>query len=446
MSQDKNIKIARLISLEKKTREAKSKDELNFIVVNETREIIDYTTSFLLLKSATDKFHINAISDIASIDRTAPLVTFVESIINHKTKKDLKEIESIDLEQFSKKIKKQKPKNIPQYLLCIPIFSPQRGLQGYLLLARNKNFNDNENELVQHLSRTYGHAYNTFLTNFSIKNFLNKNFTGKKRWITISVIILIFLFPVRMTSTAPVEVVAKNPFLITSPFDGVVKKIIANNNDQTKPGDLLVLLEDIDLSNEFNLAKQSLQVAEKELLKTRQSSFTDNEQKSRLAELVAQVDLKRVELKSAERKLKNSKIYSEKKGVIIVDRKSDWQGKPVAVGEKILTIADPNNIEFLIWLPVKDSIVINQDANTNIFLDINPMSSYKGNIIRSTYEPELSPEEVLSYKLISSFKGNRDTPRIGLRGTAKVYGNRTILFYYLFRKPITFIRQLIGIW
>ena len=164
-----------------------------------------------------------------------------------------------------------------------------------------------------------------------------------------------------------------------------------------------------------------------------------------MAELVAQVDLKRVELKSAERKLKNSKIYSEKKGVVIVDRKSDWQGKPVAVGEKILTIADPNNIEFLIWLPVKDSIVINQDANTSIFLDINPMSSYKGNIIRSTYEPELSPEEVLSYKLISSFKGNRDTPRIGLRGTAKVYGNRTILFYYLFRKPITFIRQLIGI-
>ena len=445
MSEDKNIKIARLISLEKKTREAKSKDELNFLVVNETREIIDYTTSFLLLKSATDKFHINAISDIASIDRTAPLVTFVESIINHKTKINLKEIESIDLEQFSKKIKKQKPKNIPQYLLCIPIFSPQRGLQGYLLLARNKNFNENENELVQHLSRTYGHAYNTFLTNFSIKNFFKKNFTGKKRWITISVIILIFLFPVRMTSTAPVEVVAKNPFLITSPFDGVVKKIIANNNDQTKPGDLLVLLEDIDLSNEFNLAKQSLQVAEKELLRTRQSSFTDNEQKSRLAELVAQVDLKRVELKSAERKLKNSKIYSEKKGVVIVDRKSDWQGKPVAVGEKILTIADPSNIEFLIWLPVKDSIVINQDANTNIFLDINPMSSYKGNIIRSTYEPELSPEEVLSYKLISSFKGNRDTPRIGLRGTAKVYGNRTILFYYLFRKPITFIRQLIGI-
>ena len=445
MSQDKNIKIARLINLEKKTREANSKDELNFVVVNETREIIDYTTSFLLLKSPTDKFYVNAISDIALIDRTAPLVTYVENIINHKSNQNLKDIELIDLEKFSKKIKKQKPKNIPQYVLRIPIFSPQRGLQGFLLLTRNENFNENENELVFHLSRTYGHAYNTFLTNYSIKDFFKKNFTGKKRWITISVIILISLFPVRMTSTAPVEVVAKNPFLITSPFDGVVKKIVANNNDKTKPGDLLVLLEDIDLLNDFNLAKQSLQIAEKELLRTRQSSFTDNKQKSRLAELIAQVDLKRAELKSSERKLKNSKIFAEKKGVVIVDRKSDWQGKPVSVGEKILTIADPTNIEFLIWLPVKDSIVINKNADANIFLDINPMSSYKGNILRSTYEPELSPEEVLSYKLISSFKGNKETPRIGLRGTAKVYGNRTILFYYLFRKPITFVRQLIGL-
>ena len=100
MSEDKNIKIARLISLEKKSREAKSKDELNFIVVNETREIIDYTNSFLLLKSATDKFHVNAISDIATVDRTAPLITFIEDIINHKSNKDLKEIHLIDLDKF----------------------------------------------------------------------------------------------------------------------------------------------------------------------------------------------------------------------------------------------------------------------------------------------------------------------------------------------------------
>ena len=445
MSEDKNIKIARLIGLEKKAREARDRDELNFLVVNETREIINYTNSFLLLKSPTDKYHVNAISDIATVDRTAPLVTFVEDVMNDKSLKDLKEIELIDLEQFTKPMKRKKPNNIPQYLLCVPIFSPQKGLQGYLILSRNDPFKENESELLGHLSRTYGHAYNTFLSNYSIKDFLNKNFSGRKRWIIIGIVFLILVFPIRMTSTAPVEVVAKNPYLITSPFDGVVKKIIANNNDKVKSGDLLVILEDTDLLNDFNLAKQSLRLAETELLRSRQSSFTDNEEKSRLAELVARVDLKKAEVQSAQQKLKNSKIYSEQKGVAIVDRKLDWQGKPVAVGEKILTIADPKEIEFLIWLPVKDSIVIKENSKVRVFLDVNPISPYKGKLLRSTYEPELSPEEVLSYKLVSSFEGNKKIPRIGLRGTAKVYGSRVILFYYLFRKPITFVRQLIGV-
>ena len=101
MSEDKNIRIARLIGLEKKAREARDKDELNFLVVNETREIINYTNSFLLLKSPTDKYNVNAVSDLATVDRTAPLITFVEDVMNDPSLKDLKEIELIDLEKFT---------------------------------------------------------------------------------------------------------------------------------------------------------------------------------------------------------------------------------------------------------------------------------------------------------------------------------------------------------
>ena len=238
---------------------------------------------------------------------------------------------------------------------------------------------------------------------------------------------------------------AKNPFIVTSSFDGVVKKIEVNNNDKINLGDLLVRLEDTDLLNNYNLAKQSLAVAEKELLRTRQSSFTNNEEKSKLAELEAQVDLKKVELSSAKEKLQNAEIYSEKQGIAIVGRKADWQGKPVEVGEKILIISDPKNVEFLIWLPVKDSIIIKENSEVKVFLDINPIKPLAGKLLRASYEPELSPEEVLSYKIVSSLEKNQEIPRIGLRGTAKIYGSKVTLFYYLFRKPITFVRQLIGI-
>lgn len=444
MNEDKNIKIARLIGLEKKSREARTQDELNFVVVNETRQIIDFVNSYLLLKTPTDKYHVKAVSDLATVDRTAPLVTFVENIINDQKNTNLKEIQNLEVDKISRILKIKKPKNIPDNILLIPIFSPQRGLQGFLITTRNEKFNDNEVELARHLSVTYGHAYNTFLTDFSIKDFLKKNFTGKRSWIIILSIIFILVIPIKITSTAPVEVVPKNPRLITAPFDGVVKNIIVNNNDKINSGDLLIQIEDTDLKNSFNLAKQSLQVAEKELLRSRQFSFSNNEEKARLAELMAQVDLKKAEVESTSERLKNSKIYADKDGIAIVDQKNNWQGRPVSVGEKIITIANPEKVEFLIWLPVKDSLIIKENTDVKVFLDINPIKPLKGKLKRASYQSSLSPEEVLSYQISASFEGE-EIPRIGLRGTAKIYGSRVTLFYYLFRKPITFVRQLIGV-
>ena len=444
MNEDKNIKIARLIGLEKKSREARTQDELNFVVVNETRQIFDFVNSYLLLKTPTDKYHVKAVSDLATVDRTAPLVTFVENIINDQKNANLKEIQNLEVDKISRSLKIKKPKNIPDNILLIPIFSPQRGLQGFLITTRNEKFNDNEVELARHLSLTYGHAYNTFLTDFSIKDFLKKNFTGKRSWIIILSIIFILIIPIKITSTAPVEVVPKNPRLITAPFDGVVKNIIVNNNDKINSGDLLIQIEDTDLKNSFNLAKQSLQVAEKELLRSRQFSFSNNEEKARLAELMAQVDLKKAEVESTSERLKNSKIYADKDGIAIVDQKNNWQGRPVSVGEKIITIANPEKVEFLIWLPVKDSLIIKENTDVKVFLDINPIKPLKGKLKRASYQSSLSPEEVLSYQISASFEGE-EIPRIGLRGTAKIYGSRVTLFYYLFRKPITFVRQLIGV-
>ena len=136
MSEDKNIKIAKLIGLEKKTREAKTEDELNFVIVNETRQLVDYISSFLLLKSSTKNFNIKATSDLATVDRTSPLINYLEKIINHKDYRDTKDIQTIDLEKTSKSLKIKKPKNIPNFILQVPLFSSQQGIQGILILSK----------------------------------------------------------------------------------------------------------------------------------------------------------------------------------------------------------------------------------------------------------------------------------------------------------------------
>jgi hypothetical protein len=65
---------------------------------------------------------------------------------------NLKEIQNLEVDKISRTLKIKKPKNIPDNILLIPIFSPQRGLQGFLITTRNEKFNDNEVELARHLS------------------------------------------------------------------------------------------------------------------------------------------------------------------------------------------------------------------------------------------------------------------------------------------------------
>ena len=53
--------------------------------------------------------------------------------------------------------------------------------------------------------------------------------------------------------------------------------------------------------------------------------------------------------------------------------------------------------------------------------------------------------KIIGDKSLSKREDNIEPPRIGLRGSAKIYGDRTSLFYYIFRVPINISRQFLGI-
>ncbi|HCP03708.1 MAG TPA: hypothetical protein DIT61_09365, partial [Pseudomonas sp.] len=65
----------------------------------------------------------------------------------------------------------------------------------------------------------------------------------------------------------------------------------------------------------------------------------------------------------------------------------------------------------------------------------------------SGYEPQTTPDQQLAYRLIAQLSESErqaEPPRVGLRGTAKVYGEKVSIFFYLFRRPITSVRQWLG--
>ena len=96
-------------------------------------------------------------------------------------------------------------------------------------------------------------------------------------------------------------------------------------------------------------------------------------------------------------------------------------------------------------LPVADAITLAHGSRANVFLDIDPFTRYRASIVSVPYQSSLTESGILAYYVKAQLSVEQEPPRIGLRGSARLYGPRTTLFYYLFRRPITALRQMIGV-
>ena len=81
----------------------------------------------------------------------------------------------------------------------------------------------------------------------------------------------------------------------------------------------------------------------------------------------------------------------------------------------------------------------------NLILHVDPLSSLQATIERASYDATLAPDGTLAYVVRARLKPGQRLPRIGLRGTAKIYAGRVTLGYYLLRKPVAFLRRSIGV-
>lgn len=108
-----------------------------------------------------------------------------------------------------------------------------------------------------------------------------------------------------------------------------------------------------------------------------------------------------------------------------------------------MEIADPNQAELRIELAVGDAIDLAPGAQVALFLDSDPLQRHLARLERSAYEAQPTAAGQLAYRLDARF--DDAAPRIGLRGTAKIFGDRAPLALYLLRRPLAGLRQSVGL-
>lgn len=450
MSEEKKADLAGisvLMQLESMARRAESLKALQFLVVNETRKLIPYRQAFLLTSDSAHKdlHRLEAVSSVAVVERDAPLARWLEKLVGSlfRDEPGLASVQQIDIARCPQEFQEGwKEFSLPFILWC-PLVLPNGSHIGGIWLARETPWQDNEIALVKRLSETYSHAW------FALADYeqLEKK-TRYEKAILGSVFFIVFSFfviPIRISTLAPVEVVAKDPVIVSAPMDGVIDEILIAPNTMVSPGESLLLYEDTELRNQYEISEKSLAVALAEFRQVSQGAFQDSRSSSQVSLLKAQVELRQAERDYALDLLRQVVVKASESGLLIYTDESDWSGRPVRVGQQIMQIAEPSRVELRIDLPVDDAIVLLDGAEIKIFLDYDPLNSIPAVLSHASYEAELTPEDILAYKIAADFKNAEDKPRIGLQGTAKIYGERISLFFYLFRRPIATLRQYIGI-
>lgn len=441
-----NENLSTLLQLEAEARRAESEKALQFLMVNETRRLINYRQAFLFSTMGGDSQRVEAASSLSLIDRNTPFITWLEATVKklHEADQTTQRVsagtfepaQAGQFEEFS----------MPHVISC-PLLLPDGQKIGGVWLARETPWEDHEVVLVERLSETYAHAWAALVGRKSFQRPTLKS-AVKSKWVISAIIgclLLVSLFPVRLSTVAPVEIVPLNPVIVSAPMDGVIKIVTQSPNTSVKKGDVVFIYEDTSHRNAYQIAVKSFDVATARLRKATQGAFGDESFKGQVALLTAELSLKETELEYARELLQQVEVTATIDGLLVYSDKSDWTGKPVAIGEKIMEIVDPRHVQLRILVPVDDAIVLVDDAEVDVFLHAQPLTSIKAQVTGASFNAYLTPAKVLAYRVDAKIIDSHDQVRIGLQGSAKIYGERVSLFFYVFRRPISSLRQFLGL-
>ncbi|MBF0435662.1 MAG: HlyD family efflux transporter periplasmic adaptor subunit [Magnetococcales bacterium] len=434
---------AALLTLEQDARRSQSLDELLFIMVNRTTTVLYSEVSFYFPMISSRPGPLAMVSGVVEPANQSPMVLWLNHFVSHYPLPGKPSL--IVRDDIGPEDRKQWQEWMLAAGMMLPLVTPLGRVVGLLLLTRRQEWQSTEMELANRLALCYGHALTTLNPQrFSLS--LAQMWT-RKLWIVSSICVLIglLLWPVRQSVTAPARVVPEEPRLVTAPMDGVVASIDVLPNTLVREGQELVTMERTLLANRYAMAVMALRTAKSEALRAEQLSFAREDAKANLPMLQSRVEERRVELLYAKKMLQRSRVRAPGAGLAVFASAEEWLGQPVRTGQRIMAIADPDKVAIVMDLSIHDAIALHPGAEFLLFLDTDPLHSRTGRVLHASYEAQPTPEGVMAFALRGQLTDTAPPPRIGLRGSVRLYGEDTSLFFLLFRRPMSALRQFLGI-
>jgi multidrug resistance efflux pump len=443
-SQDGAIASLRhLLRIEADIRACRSVEELSVLLVNELRKMVGARAAYFL-DIHDGKPRVTKVSGVTEFDRNAPTIRWLENQLAANPP-------ALGWEGSSRVALKVGPDaQLEEGLLFpfqqghwLPLRHQNSKPEFGVLLVGEKVLPDASIAIGEHIVETAAHAA-VVLVHRAPRPRMRSQYRVVVYALCLGAFAAMF-YPVPMTALAPMEVVPQQPFVVAAPIDGVIDTIALAPNSAVKTGDLVVQYVDTVPRNEWQVAEQAVSVASAKLRQLQQSAFIDEKAKRELAQSRAELKLKIAERDFARETFDKSQIRAARDGIVVYADRKEWVGKPVVTGQRILEIADEKKVELRANLPVGEVLDLKPGARVRAFLNGDPLNPVAATVTSMSHQARMVEGQGLVYIVNAQFGAGEVLPRPGVRGTAQLFSDKAPLGYYLFRRPITWLRQKVGL-
>ncbi len=463
--------LAALLELSRAARESSSTRELGFLLANDTLRLLPYRQAALWLASEG----VHTLSGVVLPEANAPYVLWLESVCRHlagegapvsvppagdepapaPTAAPLRAFTAADLPPA---LAASWTEWWPAHALWVALPGGNgTAVQGGLLLARDEAFASAELPLLHEWTGSWWHAFHALQghrpsglrsgwarlrAHFSLNPQRRWWQQARVRWALA--VLAVLALPVRLTVLAPGELVPAHPLVVRAPLDGVIDAFHVQPNQVVKKDQPLFGFDEALIDSKREVAEQALATAEAEYRQASQQALLDLKARAQLASITGRIEEKRAEVEFLRDQLQRARVLAPGDGVVLFDDPSEWIGKPVSVGERILRIAAPGDAEVEAWLPLADALALESGAGATLYLNASPLSPVSARLRYMAHDAVQRPDGSYAYRVRATLAEGTEH-RVGLKGTAKLEGGWVPLAYWMLRRPLASVRATLGV-
>lgn len=439
--------LATLLDLSRRARQAGSARELGFLLANDSHALAPYRQAALWLADGG----LYTLSGLLQVEANAPYALWLEQVCRHLAEQDSPPTQTLTAADLPSDLAQHWAEWWPTHALWLAM--PQGGL----LLVRDPPWAPETQALLREWTDTWWHAFH-MLHHPRVRSWrtiwarLHPHFLNQpeRRWWQqrrvrwAAAVLAVLAWPVHLTVLAPGELVPAHPVVIRAPLDGVMDVFHVQPNQVVTKDQPLFGFDEALIQSRREVATQALATAETEYRQTSQQALTDAKSKPQLALLTGKIEEKRAEVDFLNEQLTRARVLAPQDGVALFDDPAEWIGRPVAVGERIMRIAAPTDVEVEAWLPLADAISLAPEATVNLYLNASPLFAVSARLRYMAHDAVQRPDGSYAYRVRAALTAPTDH-RVGLKGTAKLQGAWVPLSYWVLRRPLATLRSAVGL-